>query len=180
MNPRRDKEKEQKFTSGARPRAAQVCNKRTNIPQVARKFIREGVGKRVNSIHRRCRQPRMSCRAVREEGGGAGPRQSQLTLEAVHVHAHPVGQAILAVHEVDFHALAVGREAIVAEADDHVAVHLLEEVVPERRGKVRGNRREVNNDETKALESSVRATGDTRAGGRDRGRRDASTFPPFD
>ena len=33
--------------------AAQVLYKRTNIPQVARKFIREGVGKRVNSIHRR-------------------------------------------------------------------------------------------------------------------------------
>mmetsp|Transcript_6420 Transcript_6420/g.28265 ORF Transcript_6420/g.28265 Transcript_6420/m.28265 type:complete len:250 (-) Transcript_6420:43-792(-) len=55
--------------------------------------------------------------------------------EAVHAHAHPVGQAILAVHEFDFHALAVGREAIVAEADDHVAVHLLEEVVPGNLGR---------------------------------------------
>ena len=41
-------------------RAAHGCVKRTNIPQVARKFIREGVGKRVNGIHRRRRQPRMS------------------------------------------------------------------------------------------------------------------------
>ena len=119
-------------------------------------------------------------------GGARGGRRrgsaaSQLTFEAVHAHAHPVGQAILAVHEFDFHALAVGREAIVAEADDHVAVHLLEEVVPEQRGKVRGNRRKVNHhEEMNALESSVSAIGNARAGGRDRGRRDASTFPPFD
>lgn len=44
-----------------------------------------------------------------------------------------------------------------------------------RRLKVGGNRRRLMM--TKALESSVGAAGETRAGGRDRGRRDVSTFP---
>ena len=41
-----------------------------------------------------------------------------------------------AVDEVDGHALAVGGQAVVLVGDDHVTVHLLEEVVPvERRGR---------------------------------------------
>ena len=54
-------------------------------------------------------------------------------LHAENVDNHAVGEVVVAVHEFHSHPLAVARQTVVLVGDHEVAVHLLEEVVPEGR-----------------------------------------------